>query len=109
MDRVERTFRDPSYHYDPNQGTLSSLLETLMGGPPDMTGWRVMNGTPAVPMGKPKISSSVSPDFQPVAPLKNYVPQWKQDKMAQDKMWQDYQDRLQKQPLSAGLTNFSSF
>ena len=49
------------------------------------------------------------PKFEPVAPLKDYVPEWKRKKMADDLKLKEYADRLQDSPLTQGLTTYTNY
>ncbi len=88
--------------------TIAELLDYFQMHPKYKDGMSITRA-PAEPLPHGRAVVVVGgPKFEPVAPLKDYVPEWKRKKMADDLKLQQYTDQLRDSPLSAGLTNYTN-
>lgn len=88
--------------------TLSDLIDSLRS-----TGYvaKYKDGMkvpyiPPEPLPTPRVvSSGLDADFVPIAPLKNYVPEAKRNRIANEAKWKKYSDQL-KGNLQASDTSY---
>lgn len=75
--------------------TLSDLIESFQTHTPKYAHGMKIPYIPPEPLPTPRVvRTGLSPDFEPIAPLKNYVPEAKRNRMANEAKWQKYSDQL---------------
>ncbi len=89
--------------------TLAELIDSFRMHAKYKDGMKVPYVPPEpLPHGRAMVVGG-GPKFEPVAPLKDYVPEWKRKKMADDLKLQQYTDQLQDSPLTQGLTTYTNY